>query len=149
MTGDHMPELGQWAFSTSEFFDHEVSDLTEAALSYLFQRAATIVMNHTQEEFYLGSNCNSKLFTATFLVRDYCWCDCREHPDVCPPNFQYGDYKLNWYKHFGRGMSANKELSADEVEDMLLECLGCIDDTEVVMSENPGRKLKYGEVWYQ
>ncbi len=146
---DHLPELGQWAFSNSEFYEHEVSSLTEAALSYLFLRAETLVMNHSQEIWNLGSNCGSKLFTSTFLVRDYCWCDGRSHPNTCPPNFQYGDYVLNWYKHFGRSMSANRELSPDETNEMLISCLECIDAVMKVTDVNPGRKLEWGEAWYQ
>lgn len=146
---EHLPELGQWAFGNSEFYEYEVSVLTEAALCYLFRRAETVVMNHAQNRWSLGSNCNSKLFTATFLVRDYCWCDGRSHPHGCPPNFQYGDYCINWYKHLGRGMSANRELTPSQTNDMLISCLGCLDAVTRVTDEVSNEKVKWGEAWYQ
>lgn len=64
-----------------------------------------------------------------FTIRPYCWCDNEEHPDGCPPNFahRYG-LRINWYKHIGRGMSANWEYDDRQWVDVLVDCIRSIDD---------------------
>lgn len=69
---------------------------------------------------YVGEN---------FTIRAYCWCDGpgdREgHDDECPPNFEMPsrDIRVSWYKHSGRGPTANRDVSDEEWVDVLRECL--------------------------
>lgn len=102
---EHMPELGQWAFSNSEFLEAPVSELFTAALVALAREIDRVMWNSTQEEFHIGSNCGEQFIAPVFEMRDYCWCDgeLAGHGKTCPPNFQWRDVKVNWYKHMGRG----------------------------------------------
>jgi len=36
-------------------------------------------------------------------------------------NFKWRDFKVSWYKYFGRGMTMNREISNEELREMLLE----------------------------
>jgi hypothetical protein len=67
---------------------------------------------------------NNKIFT----MRTYCWCDgtSKGHEDACPPNFVYkpGDLTITWYKHAGRGITANVEwMSALAWHRIVNECI--------------------------
>lgn len=46
-----------------------------------------------------------------FSFNSYCWCDGEKegHEKGCPPNFIFKNsgVEINWYKHIGRGISAN------------------------------------------
>ena len=63
----------------------------------------------------------------TFIMRAYCWCDGPagfDAPDdhVCPPNFECGDFKVDWYKHIGRCMEY-EEINAEEWRKVMIKCL--------------------------
>jgi hypothetical protein len=69
-----------------------------------------------------------------FLFRDYeiwdCTCDpdVEEHSPNCEflePNFRYKptNYEISWYKHIGRGMVANKEISVEEFHRIINTCV--------------------------
>lgn len=125
---EHTPELGQWAFSNTEFLEHEVSELTQATLCAISYEIERVMGNITQEPYRIGSNYGNTFYTDAFVMRDYCWCDGERegHEDGCPPNFQWSNIKINWYKHLGRGMSANAPIPPDMVAEMLDECLASI-----------------------
>ena len=129
---DHMPELGQWAFSNSEFLEAPVSELFTAALVALAGEISRVMWNSTQEEFHIGSNYGEQFIAPVFEMRDYCWCDgeLAGHENACPPNFQWRDVKVNWYKHMGRGMSANRDVPPEEIAEMLVECLEAVRGME-------------------
>lgn len=131
---DHMPELGQWAFSNSEFLEAPVSELFTAALVALAGEIDRVMWNRTQEEFHIGSNCEESFVTPTFEMLDYCWCDGDrgDHRNGCPPNFRWRDVRVNWYKHIGRGMSANRDVPPEEIAEMLVECLEVVRGMEVL-----------------
>jgi hypothetical protein len=121
----HLPELGQWAFSNGVFHEHEVPPIWLAALEYLCGQIEIAMWNATQERYRIGSNCAEEFLAGVFEMRDYCWCDGDRlgHEVGCPPNFRWRDVEINWYKHLGRGMSANVELSPESAQQMLAECV--------------------------
>lgn len=59
-----------------------------------------------------------------FAMRSYCWCDGEgTHEHGCPPNFEYGELRISWYKYVGRGLSMNQEVSPGRWHDIFLACL--------------------------
>jgi hypothetical protein len=78
-----------------------------------------------------------------FLFRDYevwdCSCDpdAEEHSLGCEftePNFRYKptNYELSWYKHIGRGMNANKEISIEEFYRIINTCILSIGNPKLL-----------------
>jgi hypothetical protein len=70
-----------------------------------------------------------------FLFRDYeiwdCTCDGQDE-DIHGPNCEFGEpnfrykpenYELSWYKHIGRSMVANKEISVEEFHQIINTCI--------------------------
>jgi len=59
-----------------------------------------------------------------FIIRSYCWCDgeASGHDIACPPNFECGDFEVDWYKHIGRGMEY-EEINAEEWRKIMIKCL--------------------------
>lgn len=59
-----------------------------------------------------------------FIIRNYCWCDGEDpgHEFSCPPNFECGDFQVDWYKHLGRIMEY-EDISAEEWRKIMIKCL--------------------------
>ena len=117
------PELGQIAFSNGVTLrcDPEPEDIemvqaigTTAAMLGLV--ADTPCVNNGQQ-----------FVCAAFAIRAYCWCDGDgDHKDGCPPNFECGDYRMNWYKHANRGCTSSRKLTSAERAEILAKCLTAI-----------------------
>jgi hypothetical protein len=78
-----------------------------------------------------------------FLFRDYTIWDCTCDPDVeehgpncefLEPNFKYKptNYELSWYKHIGRGMLANREISVEDFYRIINTCILSIGSPELI-----------------
>lgn len=119
------PELGQAGFSNTPWQEHECSELAVAALRAIGDEIACVVSNITQEptETLTSNYGGDPLVTETFIMRPYCWCEGDTHPDGCPPNFEWRDVRISWYKHAGRSPSSNTQLTPDMIAAMLTECL--------------------------
>lgn len=53
------------------------------------------------------------------------WRDNNNHADHCSkvvPNFRCGDLEIRWYKYIGRGMSANREVSREDLRKIFRKC---------------------------
>lgn len=61
-----------------------------------------------------------------FKVEAYSWNDEYNQPF----NFKWKDIEVSWYKYMGRGMSQNRQISPEEVGDMLDACLGALKEYE-------------------
>ena len=61
-----------------------------------------------------GANCWN---FGAFVVRAYDWSD-----EGTPYNFRWRDVKVSWYKSAGRSMRVSREMSKNEILDMLKEC---------------------------
>ena len=116
------PELGQMMFG-QDYGDYEVPEFVEWDLLSL----STIIKR--DDSMGEGAEFDSDVFT----MRRYYWGDCtcgeknNEHlPDcrVDKPNFFYRPTGLAvyWYKYIGRGMSANREITLDEWQDVYDHC---------------------------
>lgn len=64
---------------------------------------------------------NISVKTDVFLIRPYYWGDDESIANL--PNFKYGDIEICWYKYALRDAYSNKELTVDEVKEMLNKCL--------------------------
>jgi len=127
-----MPELGQLGFSNTPWQKRECSELAVAALRAIGDEIARVVGNITQEPTYpLTDNYGGEPFvTDVFTMRPYCWCDGDTHPDGCPPNFEWGEVRICWYKHARRGPSCNVDLTPDMIAEMLIQCLAATRHAE-------------------
>ena len=59
-------------------------------------------------------------------IRAFDWSE----PEEYEPNFEWRDYKVEWYKYLGRGMTANRPIKPDEIAEMLEDCLKAIRKLE-------------------
>lgn len=75
-------------------------------------------------------NCNFHLKNCNNQDDDcYCECAVTTHAEECRaglPNFKCGDFEARWYKHIGRGMEFNKDISRADLLDMMKKCLNSI-----------------------
>lgn len=55
----------------------------------------------------------------SFSVHAYDWNEENEQDF----NFKWRDFKVCWYKYLGRGMSMNRNLSRNEMQEMVRECI--------------------------
>ena len=65
------------------------------------------------------SNTGARYTGVNFTVEAYSW-DFDNFQDF---NFMWRDVKVAWYKHLGRGMYINRQVSSDEVTEMFSECM--------------------------
>jgi len=57
-----------------------------------------------------------------FEVHPYWWGD-EEAPEASRPNFRRGGVCVRWYKHCGRGLSTNVQMSNEEWLALFAECI--------------------------
>ena len=126
------PELGQAAFSNTQWQQYECSELAVAALWAIGDEIGRVVGNATQEPTYppTASYGGEQFVTDVFAMRPYCWCEGDQHPAGCPPNFEWKNVRVCWYKHVGRSPSCNVVLAPDMIAEMLTECLTAIRQAE-------------------
>lgn len=120
------PELGQVLLSNNGFFTEEAYWATEGLiiLKRIIEESKILEWNDAYD--YEGN---------VFCYRNYCWCDGDSpgHEEGCPPNFEhYGSgLKIAWYKHEGRGVTANMtELKSMHWFDILAECVNEVRNYE-------------------
>lgn len=118
------PELGQWAFGapTGEF---ELGELEDWVVSSL-RTIATLTKVKELGRNYGGHAVNFQ--NGVFEMRNYHWCteSCPPEPEDCSdaalPNFKSGDVEIRWYKHLGRGVSVNREVTREELTEVFQRC---------------------------
>lgn len=86
----------------------------------------------------------------TFAVRPYSWAECycfddgldRLCCDACLPNFQHfkSGLVVRWYKHLGRSMNANRDVSNDEMFNIFMDCIESIKDIRAIYC---GKHMKW------
>ncbi len=109
------PELGQYLFGQTPQA-YEPSDFLESALTLISHAWSEATGEGWNSPF---GNYGSKWKCDTFEVEAYSW---NEEYDQ-PYNFKWRDIEISWYKYLGRGMSVNREVSFEEVTQMVKECL--------------------------
>lgn len=115
MENQYVPELGQMFYGQPSQ-TYEVDELTEGVISSI---------RVLWEEWFKQDGFDSPFENSAqrwdsdvFSVHAYSWNDKVEQEF----NFKWRDFKLSWYKYFGRGMSCNKILTQKERVQMLKEC---------------------------
>jgi hypothetical protein len=116
------PELGQAIFSNTQWQEIEMEPNVERMLLLLGDELKAQGLVVENPCFNVGEQYEN----TTFAVRSYCWCDGDRHPEGCPANFQWRDFRAAWYKHVSRGNSQNRSSSNSEVLEMLNECVASI-----------------------
>jgi hypothetical protein len=110
---DFQPEMGQACFSNTPW--------QPIALPEVFSDVLQAIGYDLDLYGKLGnpaSNSGESYTCDVFTMRSYCWCDGSRHPDGCPANFEWRDWRVCWYKHAGRGASCNRLLTMDELIQM-------------------------------
>lgn len=119
MSEKYEPELGQAMFGQPSQ-EWGVPRIWEAALRAVGDELCRVMGNIHQAEYASPfGNTEVKFECSAFTAEAYDWDEDREQPF----NFKWADVRISWYKYLGRGMSANRKLSADEASCMLDECL--------------------------
>lgn len=111
-----------------ESFDYDVPNYVEAALEKIDAELNRVMWNiHQQEYCSPFSNSGEQYKDNIFEVEAYDWDDNSKQEF----NFKWKDYKIRWYKYCGRGMEANRYMSAQECAEMLDECLADIRSLDI------------------
>lgn len=120
-------ELGQWLLQGSDVQEFEAYWASDG-IDLIANKLADI----SREYDGIGANTNSFFENDTFMMKDYCWCDNERegHEEACPPNFVHKptNFIITWYKYYGRGMTANKNLSALEWLEILKDCIQSLEE---------------------
>ena len=108
--------------------DHEVPEIWEACLGMLRDELDRVMWNVHQKEYEnpFNNSGSSSFKNEIFSVEAYDWSEKEQ-----PWNFIWRGVEIKWYKHFGRGMTANQELHPFGAATMLEECLGSIRDIDL------------------
>ena len=109
--------------------------LLESALSYLRDEYTRVMENIHQTSISTPfDNTGSSFKCDTFEVNAYDWGWDFDDDTVQPYNFKWRDLEVFWYKYLGRDMYTNREISNDEISEMLKECIESLNklDKEII-----------------
>lgn len=116
-------------------------ELVIASIRYLVEKIEWVMWNICQDDYDAPIyNNGSQFCIPEFKLRAYDWGfeQDESNPTLPEPNFEWRDYKLWWYKHLGRGMYSNREISCDELQEMLRECQTAVEKLEKVLEPHKG-----------
>lgn len=132
---EYVPEIGQAVFG-QPFKQYPVSNIWEAALACLRDRLDIAMWNINQKEYETPFGNTGSVFSdlPEFQVHAYSWDESIEQPF----NFRWREVEISWYKHAGRGLSANQRLTPEQASHMLDECLEAIRRFEGVAMRAKG-----------
>lgn len=132
-----MVELGQVAFAGNDLLDY---DCFEAEPGLRVIGELLTAEQSTDGGWTVIYGPDNMFSNDVFTIRAYCWCDGDLHPDGCPPNFVHhaSGLTINWYKHVGRGMSADRPFNAVAWVGVLWDCIRSIDPTQPVEDGGAG-----------
>ena len=119
------PELGQMFFG-NQWGNYELPDYVVCLLQGIFDEISRIHWNIYQK----GWGDSEELDFRGVKVRPYYWGD--DGIEREKPNFEFENVKIYWYKYFGRGMSCNVEMNAEEWVDWFHRCLNAINSKEEI-----------------
>lgn len=103
----YVPEIGQ-AVLGNEWGEYELPTHADLMWSGVMEEIYRVYWNRNQEQW--DGRYDPEIPGVTW--RAYCWDD--ESPEADKPNLEFKDVHICWYKYPGRGMSVNKEMSAEE-----------------------------------
>lgn len=103
-------------------------DFIEAGLLYLASEIQRVEENIHQQEYEPPIYNNGGFYeTDVFKMRAYYW---GEDKALDLPNFEVEDFKINWYKNMGRGMTMNRSIDANEFFNLIDKCLASVREKE-------------------
>lgn len=122
------PELGQMAFSNTEWQQYPLDGYGETVLETIAIAIAESRGDDQWKDGLLVGNYGCEPHeNATFAMRSYCWCDGEGegHEAGCPPNFEHRPSGLTvcWYKHVGRSASKSLPMNRGQWLVVLQDCL--------------------------
>ena len=105
--------------------DYKYMDFLESVFLGIRAELDRLYWNKNQEEMVSPfDNTGESYSNPTFTIRAYDWNLDGEDENEIPPNFEYKGFKLWWYKHIGRGMTAKCDeiVDAEYIFNMHNEC---------------------------
>ena len=123
MTENFIPELGQMFFG-QPWKRFTVPPIMEAVLSAISDELSRVMSNIDQQDYDTPfSNTGASFSCPTFTAVAYSWSD-----EEQPYNFKHhkSGLEISWYKWFGRGASANMDISPNFSSEILEDCLAAI-----------------------
>jgi hypothetical protein len=121
------PELGQIGFGNPHGA-YECPELLIAALRYLDEEIHRVENNAGRRYHSAVDNTGGEFANDTFSIRAYYWGE--DEATGALPNFKCGDVEVRWYKWLGRGTSANRPVTPDEIADLFSRCLASVREGE-------------------
>jgi len=116
------PEIGQFLFGQPSQ-EYAVPEIMEAVLAFIRDRLRNVMWNINQAEYPSPfSNTGETYKNETFEAIAYSWGE-----EEQPYNFAWKDLRISWYKHAGRGLSANMEITPALAAECLSDCLRSLD----------------------
>lgn len=127
---EYQPELGQMC-SGQQWQQHECPEKVQSVLDSL--QSAWYSVRGDENPF---SNTGARFDGVKFKAHAYSWNDDEEQEF----NFAWRDVRVSWYKYLGRGTTINRDMTDDEVIEMLRECMAEL----IYTAEVSGRPLADG-----
>lgn len=118
------------AEKTIQGYNMDNHELIVAALEKIESELDRVMWNIHQEEYsspFMNTGNSFKCDTFEVSAYDWDWDMEEESGEAEPkPNFKWRNFEFWWYKYLGRGDYANREISNDELNEMLNDCLRTI-----------------------
>ena len=129
----YRPEGGQAGWATQAWGDYDLPLSAGALVHWLLSQALPrCYWNANQHEWNEGEPTEF----AGITYRPYFWgSDEEEDPIALLPNFVFEDVAIRWYEHPGRGMSANKTMTATQWAAWFDRCYASILAAEEAATE--------------
>jgi len=136
MSEGYMPELGQAVFG-APWSEYALPDIAESAVRMVLDEMERVYGNRygrdTDALSGFGGNNGFVLPDGALgdkiSYRAYYWGD--DEPEASKPNLAFGGVEIRWYKHARRGLSCNKQMTADEWAKWLQSALNYLRDQDV------------------
>jgi hypothetical protein len=135
---------------------YNVGDFVEALFMAILKEIERVHWNVYQHRWgpsWHSDQVEDPMIPGISFTRYYDGCKCEDEDEHRPdcrhakPNFQHEDVQFRWYKYPGRGMSTNKDWTADEWRAWFQRCLDTVrsfDDSDYSEDAYARRKLLAG-----
>lgn len=115
-------ELGQILFHNNKVQHYECPRVVGLVLRAIEEKLQDLGLVGEYEDPFENSGNVEGFKNDVFEVHAFDWGDEPKHKF----NFKYKDIEICWYKYLGRGMTINREISLEELEGMLSDCLASL-----------------------
>lgn len=105
----------------------KASNLLIAALQEIRHQLLPQIFTSQQDPF---DNTSDEYICPVFEIKAYSWNE-EENEEEQDYNFKYKDILVTWYKYLGRSTEVNREVSPQEISDMLDKCLNYLYSKDV------------------